>query len=148
MLSRDQPNKNATGEVIREPDGKLCPGSKLALGNPGNPVGKISHGSRFIRAWLTLGIDNGDKDGEVRAAKLLRAMYDAALGGDTTAGKILLEYAYGKPREQPTEIEERVSALIAGLAEKQIERAADKIKRIKVYGADNARLGSQRDQDR
>jgi len=99
------PLASGSNEAERGPDGRFRPGNRAGVGR-GNP-----HARRVaeLRAAVLCSVTPAE------LAKVFRAMYRAALGGDTAAAKVLSTWTLGQPI--PQDVAAELDALQARIEE-------------------------------
>lgn len=90
--------------------GKISPATEFKPGQSGNPNGRPKKLPELDKLLADL-LGEPSDDGLTAADSILKAMYKRALKGDTKAAELLLNRAYGKPKDnegKPTEMIIRV----------------------------------------
>ena len=85
--------------------GKISPATEFKPGQSGNPNGRPKKLPGLDK--LLADVLGGEDDENSEAYAIIRKLVAKAKGGDVNAAKVLLERAYGKPREnegKPTEM--------------------------------------------
>lgn len=90
--------------------GKISPATEFKPGQSGNPNGRPKKLPELDKLLADV-LGDPVEDGKTAAEAILQALYKASLKGDTRAAEILLNRAYGKPKDnegKPTEMIIRV----------------------------------------
>lgn len=91
--------------------GKISPATEFKPGQSGNPNGRPKKLPELDKLLAEVLGQEPTGDGMTAAENILNAMYKQALKGDTKAAELLLNRAYGKPKDNegnPTEMIIRV----------------------------------------
>lgn len=86
-----------SGETAR----KAPPGKPFKKGQSGNPNGRPRKLPALDKLMAELlGYEEGKPEETAAAMAMLRALYKKALKGNTEAVKIIMDRAYGKPKQE------------------------------------------------
>ena len=87
--------------------GKISPATEFKPGQSGNPKGRAKNPPDLKELLANL-LSKPVDEQRTAAEAILQAMYDRALKGDTKAADLLLNRAYGKPKENEGEPAEMI----------------------------------------